>query len=181
MHDRRYQLGVDRLRSPERLALLEVDRVIESSLAGTEARTLLDVGTGSGVFAEAFAVRGLIVAGVDVSPEMVAAARTHVPHGKFRLASAESLPFEAGSFDVVFLGLVLHEADDASRALAEARRVARQRVAVLEWPYRNDEHGPPLAHRLSPEVIEAAARQVGFQEVRVEPLSHMVLFRLQVA
>ena len=34
------------------------------------------------------------------------------------------------------LGHVLHETDDPVAALVEARRAARLRVVVLEWPYR---------------------------------------------
>jgi len=53
-----YRAGVERLRLPERLAILEVDKVTALALQGIAARTILDVGTGSGIFAEAFAARG---------------------------------------------------------------------------------------------------------------------------
>ena len=75
----------------------------------------LDIGTGTGVFAEAFAARGLQVAGVDASADMIALARGFVPQGRFEVAPAEALPFADQTFDLVFLGLVLHEADDAPR------------------------------------------------------------------
>lgn len=28
-----------------------------------------------------------------------------------------------------------------------------KRVAVLEWPFRQEEEGPPIAHRFSPEEL----------------------------
>ncbi len=168
------------LRDPQRVARLEVARVVDACLGGLDARSALDVGTGSGIFAEAFAARGLRVAGVDVNPDMLAAARDYVPGGRFEQAPAEALPFDAGAFDVVFMGLVLHETDDAAQALAEARRVARLRVAVLEWPYRDDEMGPPLAHRLSAEAVADLARKAGFAGVETAPLDHMALFLMVV-
>ena len=177
-HDKRYGGCVEKLRRPERLELLEIGRVVELCLEGADCRSVLDVGTGSGVFAEAFLQRGLEAAGCDVSEEMVEAARKQVPGATFVGGAMERLPYEAGSFDLVFLGHVLHETDDVDRALAEARRVARVRVAILEWPFREEEMGPPLAHRLRPEHVEERARAVGFGAVERHELRHMELFLL---
>ena len=101
------------LRDPERVAMLEVDHVVDLCLEGLDAARVLDVGTGSALFAEAFAARGLAVAGVDILPEMVEAARQFVPEGDFRLGPAEALPFPDDSCDLVFMSGVLHEAEDA--------------------------------------------------------------------
>ena len=178
MNERRYQGEIERLRAPERLARLEVGRVVDTTLAGIAAKTVFDVGAGSGVFAETFAERGLDVTGVDINAAMVDAARLLVPGAHFEVAPAEALPFPDQSFDLGFLGLVLHEADDLLKALAEARRVARQRVAVLEWPYRQEEMPPPLAHRLQPEAVEALARQAGYRAFEAVLLTHTVLYQL---
>jgi len=178
MHDRRFEGQIERLRAPQRVALLEVARVVDLCLAGISVQRVLDVGTGSGIFAEAFAARGLAVSGVDVNPAMLPVARGFVPGGEFQAAPAEALPFGDGTFDLVFLGHVLHETDDAVQALAEARRVATARVAVLEWPYLDEAQGPPLAHRLSPERVAALALAAGFGGVRQPALNHMALFLL---
>ncbi len=58
---------VQKLRSPERLQRLEVERVANLCLEGVEVRRVLDVGTGSGIFAQAFAARGREVAGIRLS------------------------------------------------------------------------------------------------------------------
>ena len=176
-HERRFKGGIDQLRSPRRMALLQVSRVIDLCAAGMTVKSVLDVGTGSGVFAEAFAARGMQVTGIDANAEMLQAARRFVAAGQFRQAPAEAIPFPNASFDLVFLGHVLHETDDAVKALKEARRVARARVAVLEWPYLDEEGGPPLAHRLKPEQVAALAQQAGWQEIETLSLTHMVLYR----
>jgi ubiquinone/menaquinone biosynthesis C-methylase UbiE len=178
MHDRHFQGEPARLRSPDRVALLEVERVVARSLDGITASTVLDVGTGSGLFAEAFANRGLEVDGIDDSPEMLEAAREHVPTGQFRQARAEDLPFQDRSFDLVFLGLILHETTDPAAALGEARRVARHRVVILEWPHKEEDYGPPLEHRLRPEAVARLARDAGFTAVEEEPLLRTVLYLL---
>ena len=78
-HERRFHGGAQRLRAPERLALMEVPRVVQLALEGIDARRILDVGTGSGVFAEAFAARARSVTGIDPSGELLEAARAAAP------------------------------------------------------------------------------------------------------
>jgi ubiquinone/menaquinone biosynthesis C-methylase UbiE len=176
-HERRFQGDPGRLRNPERLQLLEVKRVVELCLEGVTVRRLLDVGTGTGVFAQAFSEAGIDVSGVDANAEMVELAKGYIPGGHFRTAPAEALPYPDQWFDMVFLGHVLHESDDPLRALGEARRTARHRVVVLEWPYQSDEHGPPLEHRLKPEAISELAARVGFAKFDSPALAHMALYR----
>jgi ubiquinone/menaquinone biosynthesis C-methylase UbiE len=168
--------GVKKLRAPERLAFLEVDRAVSESLRGLGARTVLDIGTGSGIFAEAFAGRGLVVTGIDLQEEMLEAARTFVPGARFERAASEDLPFAGDSFDICFLGLVLHESDRPRRAVEEAYRTCRMRTAVLEWPDREQPIGPPLGHRLKTDDLLRLAAAAGFVQVRAVPLTHLTLF-----
>ena len=171
---------VERLRQPERLERLELARVVDLCLAGLAAHRVLDIGTGSGVFAEAFAEQGLEVAGIDENPLMLEAAQRHLPQADFQQASAEKLPYADKAFDLAFLGMVLHEVDDPAQTLAEARRVSRGRVAALEWAYREEEIGPPLAHRLKAETVYKLAETAGFAGVETFQLNHLVLYRLKV-
>ena len=177
-HDKRFHGGAERLRAPERLALMEIPRVVELSAEGADILSVLDVGTGAGVFAQAFAERSLKVTGIDPNLELLEMARTAVPAAAFIEATAEVLPFADGSFDLVFLAHVLHETDDPEAALREARRVARARVAILEWPYRREDKGPPLEHRLKPERIAQAAARAGFTAVERIELGHMDFYRM---
>ncbi len=178
MNDRRFHGDPARLRSPERMALLEVDRVVAISLAESTIETILDVGTGTAVFAETFANLGLDVTGIDLNAEMIEWARRHVPSARFEVGAAERLPFTDASFDLVFLGHVLHESDDPASAIREAKRVARRRIVVLEWPYREEEHGPPLEHRLKPETITALLNGEGLHRFEPVTLRHMDFYRI---
>ena len=178
MHERRFNREIERLRDPDRIARLEVDQVVNLTLEGLkEARTVLDLGTGSGLFAEKFAAYGLKVTGLDANPEMLPAARRYVPAGTFEEGIAEKLPFPEGSFDLLFMGLLLHETDDPLKALREAHRVAVQRLAILEWPDEEQSFGPPREHRLSFEKITALAKQAGFKNIELIRLKHLALYR----
>ncbi len=180
MSDKRYKDKIEKLRDPERVARFELERVAELCLDGIKAKSVLDVGTGSGLFVEMFYTQGLEVTGTDVNPEMVHAARLYVPGARFETASAEAQPFEDGFFDVVFMACVLHEVDDPAKALAEAKRVAVKRIAILEYPYKNQPFGPPMDHRLGPEQITDAAAQAGIESVRVEELTNMNLYLMDL-
>ena len=179
MHEHRFHGDIARLRSPERLAWLEVDRVMEQSLQGKNIRSVLDVGTGSGIFAEAFAKTGLEVEGLDANPEMLVEAMNQVPGVRFQAGTAESLPYPDAAFDLVFMGLLFHETDDRPKAMQEAARVARLRVATLEWPYEEQAIGPGLDERLTEQQMKELAAQAGLTVARITRLKSLVIYILE--
>ncbi|NLU83753.1 bifunctional 2-polyprenyl-6-hydroxyphenol methylase/3-demethylubiquinol 3-O-methyltransferase UbiG [Rhodococcus sp. HNM0569] len=96
--------------------------------AGAVPRAL-DVGCGGGFLAERFARLGVDVTGVDVSTVSIETARAHAAASglpiEYRVGSAEQLPVDDASFDVVYCCDVLEHVDDLDAVLAEARRVLR--------------------------------------------------------
>jgi ubiquinone/menaquinone biosynthesis C-methylase UbiE len=179
VHEKRFAGGLEHLRSPERVARLEPGRVVRLTLEDIEVHKVLDVGSGTGLFSEAFIQSGCRVAGIDVNLDMLAAARQLVPGVDLSAGLAESLPFADRSSDLAFFGLVLHETDDLYLALKEARRVARLRAAALEWPYEVNEFGPPLGHRLKPAEVRELALQAGFRQVELIPLKYLNFYRME--
>jgi len=75
---------------------------------GTPGQMILDLGTGTGVLARAFAKRGARVTGVDISEEQIAAAQALAAHEgldiSFRVCAAEDIAFPEGSFEVISAG-----------------------------------------------------------------------------
>ncbi len=91
----------------------------------------LDVATGAGHTALAFAPHVADVIASDVTPEMLAqAARLAAERGLrnvgFSEAPAERLPFPAASFDLVTCRIAAHHFDDVPRFVREAARVLRR-------------------------------------------------------
>ena len=177
-HDHRFPFGADRLRAPERLAMMERERVLLLCTEGLRMESALDVGTGTGAYAETFAAASLRVTGIDPNAGFLEVARRLVPRVDFLEGVAEHLPFERGSFDLVFLGQVLHETDDPAAALREACRVALKRVALIEWPYRDEELGPPLSHRMESSKILELAESAGLTSVEKVELARLDLYRM---
>jgi len=93
-------------------------------------KTLLDVGCGDAAMAAACARKGAAVIGLDSDPAMIAAARRRAAKfggEAFALVEgkAENLPFNDGSFDIVFAVTVLCFVRDPGPAIAEMNRVLK--------------------------------------------------------
>ncbi|MGA7830836.1 MAG: methyltransferase domain-containing protein [Terracidiphilus sp.] len=92
-------------------------------LEAKASESILDLGCGDGQLTERIAATGARVIGVDLSPEMIAAARSRGIDA--REASAELLPFPDGAFDAVFSNAVLHWVRNQDAMMAEVRRVLK--------------------------------------------------------
>jgi len=100
----------------------------EAAGAAPEPRAILDIGCGTGLLLAQAAARfpGAKLTGVDPAPEMIRVARTTAPPDapvEFLQATAEALPFEAGTFDLVLTTMSFHHWADQPAALREVRRV----------------------------------------------------------
>lgn len=103
----------------------QIGRAI-ASLVGNNA-LVLELGIGTGRIALPVASAGCRVVGIDISAEMLRAARTKDSGEALWLlqGNIERLPFADGVFDATLAVHVLHLARDWRGALAEALRVLR--------------------------------------------------------
>jgi ubiquinone/menaquinone biosynthesis C-methylase UbiE len=109
-----------------------IQRKLLSFIGLQKPTTLLDLGCGTGwavrTAAEMLEGDGRFV-GIDISPEMIKRAKAKalgMNAVEFHRASADKLPFEDSSFDVVICTNSFHHYPDPVKALAEARRVLRK-------------------------------------------------------
>lgn len=85
-------------------------RVVDFTGADKNSK-ILDVATGTGQQAFAFAKRGFDVIGVDLTEAMLAVARKNNPNDlvKFEVGDATQLRFEENCFDVTCVSFALHD------------------------------------------------------------------------
>lgn len=107
---------------------LEYDLLLEMLAPLAPGASLLEIGCGTAHFGERLTRAGYRVTGADPAAAMLSLARTRLPVVR---AAAERLPFADASFDGALVVAVLDFAEDPARVLAQARRVARGRVAVI--------------------------------------------------
>lgn len=91
---------------------------------------MLDIATGGGHTALAFAPHVQSVVASDLTPEMLAAAEAFirgrgVDNVRFERADAEALPFADASFDLVTTRIAPHHFPNPARYVAEVARVLR--------------------------------------------------------
>jgi 2-polyprenyl-6-hydroxyphenyl methylase/3-demethylubiquinone-9 3-methyltransferase len=90
---------------------------------------ILDVGCGGGILSEEFAKLGCRVSGIDQSAGSIAAAQAHAQSQgleiDYRVAQAESLPFDAASFDLVVCCDLLEHVSQPGQVVAEAGRLLK--------------------------------------------------------
>ena len=107
---------------------LEKDAVFYLAEAGP-GEYALDVSCGTGNYALALAGRGVRVAALDASAQMLQIARSKAARQglsiDFRLGTAEDMPFANDSFDLVTAVLLLEFAPSPQKVLSEMLRVLK--------------------------------------------------------
>lgn len=86
---------------------------------------VLDVGCGPGQTLDGFSRRQLHVHGIDVSPEMIAAASRRHPEDRYHVGDATALPWADASMDVTLCLGVLEYVPEPQQVLVELCRVLR--------------------------------------------------------
>ncbi|WKZ47577.1 MAG: methyltransferase domain-containing protein [Anaerolineales bacterium] len=98
--------------------------------------SVLDLCTGTGGLALAFASRGANVVGVDLARGMLKRASTkkYASNVNWLEMDATRLAFPKATFDVSVLSLALHHMPEAAQinVLSELRRVTRRRIVLIE-------------------------------------------------
>lgn len=112
---------------------------------GTAGQHILDLGTGTGVLARAFATNGARVIGVDIAANQIEEARMLARaselDARFEVSRAEDIEFPADSFDIVSAGqsFLYFDADVLVPKVLDALKPDGQLVLThLSWLPRKD-------------------------------------------
>jgi SAM-dependent methyltransferase len=151
---------------------------LQDALAGAPGRELVDIGGGTGNYAQALREHGWDPIVVDVNRAMLARARAK---GLRTLqADAAALPLPARSADAAMLVAMLHHVPDWRAAVHEARRILRRggRLALMGWTREHMErvtwvrdYFPSMSDWLAldhPSLSELEAELPGARLLRVE-------------
>ena len=149
--------------------LLEKELLSKLVAAFRHARTVLEVGCGTGHFTRWLAEPKLRAVGLDISDTMLVEARRRDGIEYVR-GDAQALPYADRTWDLVALITTLEFVPDPKRALAEAIRVARHglllgvlnRWSLLTWGYRRS--GKPMwksAHFFTPGELKRLVQKAG--------------------
>ena len=121
--------------------MLEVARALVELVELSEGRRVLDVGTGTGVAAQAASESDARVVGIDPSTGMLVVGHRERPSLIFLAANAIDLPFRDGTFDAVTGNFVLSHFRRYDTALFDLLRVTKTggRIGLTSWSDTKDE------------------------------------------
>ncbi len=105
------------------------DRLL-GALAALKPERVLEVGCGGGAFLRGAAGLGMTVQGID--PDEACVAKLRAEGFSAQVGQAQDLDFADGSFDAVVFSFTAHHLADWQRSLAEALRVSRRSVLILD-------------------------------------------------
>lgn len=118
--------------APVRLQVVEL-------IHGQQGLKILDVATGTGKQAFAFAKKGYDVVGIDLSEDMLEIAHrmNKYDNVEFTVADATKIPFDDNCFDVTCISLALHDMPLSIRkkVLSEMVRVTQSvgTIAIIDY------------------------------------------------
>jgi len=136
------------------LPLVKVRDQVVDIVNRTAGSIVLDVATGTGQQAFAFAKRGYSVIGVDITESMLEIAQKHNKDNlvNFQIGDATHLEFEDSTFDVTCISFALHDMPLLIRqkVLQEMVRVTKPDgvIVVVEYGLPNNKIGRALMYRL---------------------------------
>ncbi len=117
-------------------------RLIEKEAAKYPGGTMLEVGCGAGWELAHWARCGMKPTGLDLSAAALELAQKNFEHNKleadFKHGSAEELPFDDNTFDIVASLGVLHQTESTQNAVSEVYRVLKpggEAVITLYYKY----------------------------------------------
>lgn len=167
-----------KLESPERRARMN-PALLARAMGLTGGETVVELGVGTGFFAEAVAPLCARFTGVDLSEKMLEVFRSKpafaaLANIELRAGKAEAAPVEDGVADVVYHVNLFHEIKDTGAFHREITRILRPggRLYLADWRAQETRGGPPVDHRVPEVKAQALMRGAGFTEVQSLDLYH---------
>ena len=169
---------LERLNDPGRFDTMD-PAVMWDALGHPSPRVIVEIGAGTGLFAEKFAQLApeAIVYAVDMAPEMVAWMTENrrdargvdgaEPRLVPMLSTETSVPLGDGVADLVAMLNVHHELAEPAATYAEAFRLLAPggQVLVVDWAPKETPKGPPLAIRATVAALDEVLEASGFCDV----------------
>ncbi|MBI5680482.1 MAG: methyltransferase domain-containing protein [Methanobacterium sp.] len=109
-------------------------KILEKLNEEEDMGKLIELGCGTGYFTKTLANKSESITSTDISEEMLEIAKERLKECneiKFHVMDFQDCKFDDGTFDTVFMGLVLLFADDPLEALKESRRILKSEGAII--------------------------------------------------
>ncbi len=160
------------LNDPKRLEILDLKKVC-NHFGLQQDMTLVEIGTGTGLFAEAFLnlLPEARCYALDIVPEMLEWIKNNreiYREGRLipLLMEESKTPLEDNIADFLFMISLHHELDEPVELLKDCRRILKPGGKILIADWRKDApDGPPVHHRIEPSLAISHLEATGFEDI----------------
>lgn len=168
---------LEKLNDPARFESLPPDVFFSAMGLPAGPSVIVEVGAGTGLFAEAFTERApeAIVYVADIAAEAIEWMldnRRGVAEGRIIpvLAEETHVPLDDAIADALYMINIHHEFADPEASYREAMRLLKPggRLLVVDWGARETPKGPPQAVRVTPKALADHLERAGFGDVTVD-------------
>ncbi|MDP2234138.1 MAG: class I SAM-dependent methyltransferase [Actinomycetota bacterium] len=167
---------LEKLNDVGRFETLSPDAMWAALGSPVDAKSIVEIGAGTGLFAAQFALRApaATLFAVDIEETMLAWMRDNRPEvasGRmFPVLAEESLvPLPDESADIVYMINLHHELASPAKSYVDALRLLRVggRFMVVDWAPGDSPRGPSQHIRVAAEDVAKILTSVGFRKVIV--------------
>ncbi len=167
---------LEKLNDPGRFDTLPPDVFWQVLGAPAQARTIVEIGAGTGLFAARFSALapGATVYAADIAPVMIEWMRANRPEVEQArliplLAEENHVPLPDAIADIVYMINLHHELESPLAAYREALRLLGPggRFLAADWAPGDSPHGPPQHVRASAADAAATLAEAGLDAVVV--------------
>ena len=165
--------NIGRLNDPKRLEILDLQAVCDHFKLQKDV-TLVDIGTGTGLFAEAL-LKLLPEArcyALDIrheAVEWISNNRETYKTGRLipQIMEESKTQLEDSIADFLFMITLHHELEEPIELMKECRRILKAGGKLLVADWRKDDvgHGPPKQHRIEPSAAISHLKAAGFEDI----------------
>jgi len=160
---------LDRLNDPKRLELLDLAAICRR-FGLQKDMTLVEIGTGTGLFAEAM-LKLLSEArcyALDISAEMIEWIKENREIGRLipQVMAESRTQLQDDTADFLFMVSLHHELEEPVELLKECRRILKLggKVLVADWTKESID-GPPMDHRIDASTAISHLEKAGFDGI----------------
>jgi len=161
---------LDKLNDPRRLELLDLAAICRRFRLQKDM-TLVEIGTGTGLFAEAFLnlLPEARCHALDISTEMIEWIRENRETDRLipQVMEESRTSLQDDTADFLFMISLHHELAEPVELLNECRRILKPggKVLVADWTKESID-GPPVEHRTDASTAISHLEKAGFKDIR---------------